>query len=109
MWDGCRLPESSSPDGPSKSGQIFTGSQLISADVRPSTTIPINKRNFSWQLKRLLEAKLNDHDEADGEALIDTDINLSIEDSGRLYFEAKHAKLSMGKGELRYDSTKQTG
>ncbi|KAK5077778.1 mtDNA inheritance, partitioning of the mitochondrial organelle [Exophiala xenobiotica] len=92
MWDGRRLPESSSPDGP---------------NVRPLTTIPINKRNFSWQLKRLLEAKLDDHNEAAGEALIDTVINLSIEDSGRLYFEARHANLSMGKGELRYDSTKQ--
>lgn len=107
MWDGHRLPESSSPNGPSKSSTILTGSQLMSADVRPLTTIPIDKRNFSWQLKRLLEAKLSDHDEAGGEALIDTDINLSIEDSGRLYFEARHAGLQMGKGELRYDSTKQ--
>lgn len=105
MYQG-RLPEPKSPGGTCKSGCEAGRAQLISAGVRELTTIPIDRTNFSWQLRRSLENKLVEHEDEDEEAWVDVVVNLSIDSSGRLYFEAKHEGLSMGKGILRIDATK---
>jgi hypothetical protein len=105
MYQG-RLPEPKSPSGAGKATCILTAAVLTNLGVRELTTIPIHRQNFSWQLKRLLEEKQEAHNDEEGEASVDTTVNLSIDSSGRLYFEAKHGGLSMGKGILRIDSTK---
>lgn len=61
----------------------------------------IDGSGFSKSLTTKLERGLN----RGSVQSLDTTISVKVDDSGRLFFDAKSNKTPLGRGELRYDAT----
>ena len=76
---------------------------LTSAGVERIATIEIDASCFSTYLKRKLRKQLAEEQSTMAQMTIS--ISLSVNHSGRLFFEAKIGDASLGRGPLRFDAT----
>lgn len=78
------------------------------AGIEEIAAIILDKSNMSAYLQNKLIDRLRDlDDEGRKKSNLDVEVLLGIDESGRLYFEAKAGTASLGKKLLRYDFTRR--